>query len=69
MEIPQKILSILETWCAKTGLAVNPKKTKVIVFMKLYSCKENFCLTLNEESWQLSNETKYLGVTLGGKLS
>lgn len=36
IQITQRILSVVETWCTMTGLPVKQKETEVIVFRRRY---------------------------------
>lgn len=69
MNITQSVLKVIESWCEKTGLSVNPKKTEIMVFTKRYKWDRNCPLVLNGQKLEFAREVKYLGVTLDGKLS
>lgn len=49
--------------------SVNPKKIEVIVFTRSYKLRKDCNLILNGERLQLTNECKYLGVMLDGRLT
>jgi hypothetical protein len=60
----QTALQTVQQWCERTKLSINPNKTVVIPFTRrrnLTCLKEP---VLFSEKIQLSNEVKYLGMTL-----
>jgi ribonuclease HI len=64
-------LKIVESWCARSGLHVNPAKTTMMRFTKLVAERKTKMkdVSLFNEKLKLSDEFKYLGVILDPKLS
>jgi len=57
----QNSLDQLKTYCDKWGLAVNTKKTKVMVFRKRGGIRQNEKWTFGEENLETVNDFNYLG--------
>ncbi|CAH2217843.1 jg22999, partial [Pararge aegeria aegeria] len=68
-EIMQRALRLIERWCKENDLSVNPKKTELVLFTNKRKPDIPKLPTLFNTSLTLSNEVKYLGVTLDSKLS
>ncbi|XP_039758880.1 uncharacterized protein LOC120632909 [Pararge aegeria] len=65
----QRALRLIERWCKENDLSVNPKKTQLVLFTNKRKPDIPKLPTLFNTSLTLSNEVKYLGVTLDSKLS
>lgn len=65
-----KALRIVEKWCEKVGLSVNPEKTKLIMFTKnrAQGFKKAKILLFNQ-SIKFCEEVKFLGLTLDASLN
>lgn len=59
IELTQRIIRIVETWCTKNCKSANSKKTEVIVFSRLYEENKMHC-RINEERLQLISGQKIL---------
>ena len=68
-DVTQAALRIVEQWCNNYELSVNPTKTELIMFTNRRNLEDNRLTTLLGSELQLTNETKYLGVTLDSKLN
>lgn len=64
-------LKIVENWCAKTGLSVNPDKTQLMMFSKANfdETKENCNAMFYGQKLKTYDSVKYLGITLDRKLT
>jgi hypothetical protein len=63
-ELLQTALGLVQQWCDRTGLSINPSKTVVVPFTKKRVLKGLKELTLFGKTIQLSTEVKYLRLTL-----
>jgi hypothetical protein len=70
-KFPQTVSEVLQTglhtvqqWCEMTKLSINPNKTAVIPFTRRRNIKGLKEPILSGEKIQLSNEVKYIGITL-----
>jgi hypothetical protein len=63
-EVLQAALGLVQKWCDKTGLSINPSKTVVIPVTKKRVLKGLKGPTLFGKTIQLSTEVKYLGLAL-----
>ena len=68
-ELMQRALSIVERWCEETGLTVNPLKTELVLFTTKRIRTGLVLPHLCGVELALSEEVKFLGVTLDQKLS
>jgi hypothetical protein len=68
-EVLQTALGLVQQWCDRTGLSINPSKMVVIPFTKKRVLKGLKELTLFGKTIQLFTEVKYLGLTLDKGLS
>lgn len=68
-ELMQGALGIVEGWCIKENLRVNPTKTKLIPFTNKRKLDKLKPPTLFNEQLQVSREVKYLGLILDCKLT
>jgi ribonuclease HI len=69
LELVQRALTIVEEWCSREGLTVNPAKTVMVPFTnKRIVLNENLPILLGQRV-QVAKEFKYLGVRLDDKLS
>ncbi|XP_067216164.1 uncharacterized protein [Linepithema humile] len=64
----QGALEVVEEWCQRTGLAVNPLKTGLTVFSRKYKVGTIVGPTLGEVRLVPTESVKYLGVILDRKL-
>jgi hypothetical protein len=63
-EVLQTALHTVQQWCERTKLSINPCKTVVIPFTRKRAIKGLKEPILFNKMIQLSNEVKYLGITL-----
>jgi hypothetical protein len=63
-EVLQTALCTVQKWCEKTNLSINPNKTVIIPFTRKREIKGLKEPILFNKTIQLSNEVKYLGITL-----
>ncbi|XP_067204590.1 uncharacterized protein [Linepithema humile] len=68
LELMQGALEVVEEWCQRTGLAVNPLKTGLTVFTRKYKVDTIVGPTLGEVRLVPTESVKYLGVILDRKL-
>ena len=66
--LAQCALNIVEKWCKKQDLGVNPKKTVIVPFTKKHIQDEYWKLELSGETIPVKGAVKYLGVILDAKL-
>jgi ribonuclease HI len=68
-DIMQEALKIVERWCVRNGLSVNPSKTTAVAFTKkrLQGCGQS--LKLFNEGIAFVKQVKYLGVILDATLT
>ena len=64
----QNALDDVDAWCNKYGLNANPNKTTLVLFTRKRKIDELIPIKLKGVQLQLSEEVKYLGVTLDMKL-
>jgi hypothetical protein len=67
-EVLQTALGLIQQWCDRTGLSINPSKTVLISFTKKKFLKGLKELTLFGKTIWLSTEVKYIGLTWGAQL-
>lgn len=65
----QVALSIVENWCARVGLTVNPDKTECILFTRKRSLEGLVGPTFYGKALNFAEKVKYLGVMLDRKLN
>ncbi|CAD7085101.1 unnamed protein product [Hermetia illucens] len=64
----QRAVDLIDSWCLRHGLSVNLNKTTMVLFTKRRKL-DGLCLPeMRGTTLQLSEEVKYLGVTLDKKL-
>nr|XP_012234564.1 PREDICTED: uncharacterized protein LOC105679230 [Linepithema humile] len=68
LELMQGALEVVEEWCQRTGLAVNPLKTGLTVFTRKYKVGTIVGPTLVGVKLVPTESVKYLGVILDRKL-
>ena len=56
----QQTLGIVDTWCKKTGLSINPNKTEVVVFTRRYKWRITSTLKLGGQQLKINEQAKYL---------
>lgn len=63
-------VKLVEDWCHRNGLSVNPKKTELVLFSKRYTGSHLVGkLRLFGKTIELSSQVKYLGVILDSRLN
>jgi len=62
-------LHVVQDWCTKSGMTVNPGKTELMIFTKKYKVTGFKPVKLCGKELQLANQVKYLGVILDSKLT
>jgi hypothetical protein len=70
--ICQKMTTALECvnrWCQRNGLKISPEKTELVLFTKKRSRAGMQPITIGNNTLELRNEVKYLGIVLDEKLS
>jgi len=67
--IMQSAIRKLEGWCRGHGLAVNPKKTEMVLFTRKRKLDSIKPIRVYGEELVRSNKVKYLGVILHSKLT
>ena len=60
----QNSLNLLQTYCNKWGLEVNPEKSKIVVFRKRGGVKHDEKWTYNDVPLEVVNSFNYLGTVL-----
>jgi hypothetical protein len=68
-ELPQEALNVVQQWCDRTQLSINPQKILIVPFTwkrDLRGLKEP---TLSRHTLQLTTEVKYLGLILDKELT
>jgi len=65
----QRALKIVEDWCSRVNLSVNPEKTVIVPFTKRRNMEDLKIPTLFGTNLQFAREVKYLGVILDAKLT
>ena len=65
----QRALKIVERWCTKIGLSVNPSKTELVIFTKKRDFTGFKKPKLFGTALELSTSVKYLGLTLTPNLN
>lgn len=68
-DITQRALNIIENWCKKVGLSVNPNKTELIIFTKKRNLTDFRSPKIFGQMIKPSESVKYLGVTFTPKLN
>lgn len=68
-ELMQQALNIIESWCNRENLMVNPNKTTMIPFTRRRKLEDIKLPKLFGTELQMSREVKYLGITLDAKLT
>lgn len=68
-ERTQAAIKLVEQWCIKVGLKVNPMKSDTIIFTKNRKLEGYRDPVLFGEEIKRKKEVKYLGVTLDSKLN
>ena len=69
LEVFQRSLNIVQSFCNRVGLSVNPAKTTVIPFTTRYKLGDLRPPTMYGQMIDFSYEAKYLGVNLDSKLN
>ncbi|RVE46656.1 hypothetical protein evm_008668 [Chilo suppressalis] len=62
-------MKVVEKWCDDYGLKVNPVKTELVMFTNKRALGDYRLPKLFNTTLRLSNEVKYLGITLDSKLN
>lgn len=62
-------LRLVNRWCEREGLSVNPLKTVIVPFTRKRNLESLSRLKLGNTQLGISTEVKYLGITLDHKLS
>nr|XP_022902690.1 uncharacterized protein LOC111415306 [Onthophagus taurus] len=65
----QEALNLIENWCNKQCLSVNPKKTEMVLFTRKRNIGNPRLPTLAKIPLKLSTEVKYLGLIIDSKLT
>jgi hypothetical protein len=65
----QAALNVVDSWTAKEGLSISPRKTAVVPFTNRRKLEGLGPLLLHGKQHQMLDEVKYLGVTLDSILS
>ena len=65
----QTALDVVDAWCNRNGLIANPNKTTLVLFTRKRKIDDLTPIILKGVNLQLSDEVKYLGVTLDKKLT
>lgn len=68
-EQAQLALNRLDAWCSRNGLNANPNKTNFVLFTRNRKIEGLIPILLKGITLQISEEVKYLGITLGKKLT
>jgi ribonuclease HI len=68
-ELLQNALKLTERWCLDEDLSINPNKSVVVPFTTKRILNDLKCPRLFGKVISFSNEVKYLGIILDGKLS
>ncbi|RVE45866.1 hypothetical protein evm_009465 [Chilo suppressalis] len=68
-EVTRGAMKVVEKWCDDYGLKVNPVKTELVMFTNKRSLGDYRLPKLFNTTLRLSNEVKYLGITLDSKLN
>ncbi|XP_047998147.1 uncharacterized protein LOC125235592 [Leguminivora glycinivorella] len=68
-DLTQSALRIVERWCREFDLSVNPTKTEMVMFTNKRSLGNFTKPKLFQAELNLTEEVKYLGLTLDSKLS
>ena len=68
-ERSQRALKIVDRWCSKEGLSINPLKTTVVTFTRKRALEGLKSLVLNGVEIPCTCEAKYLGVIFDQKLT
>ncbi|XP_036138900.1 uncharacterized protein LOC118644432 [Monomorium pharaonis] len=69
LELTQGALEVVEEWCGRTGLSVNPLKTGLVVFTRKYKVGPVEGPVLGGTRLVPTGTAKYLGVILDRKLA
>ena len=69
VSVLQGSLNLIQNWCRGRQLGINPRKTTVVLFTKRTKLRGVPALRLGGEDVPLSDEVKYLGVTLDRRLN
>lgn len=67
-EVMQTALNRVQKWCQDRGLSVNPSKTEMVLFTRKRNVQDLVAPDFFGRSLRLTNQVKYLGVTLDSKL-
>ena len=65
----QGALRIIEEWCRKHSLCVNPRKAEIVLFTRKRKVGEMKAPALLDTTVSFALEVKYLGVTFNAKLT
>ncbi|RVE41603.1 hypothetical protein evm_013751 [Chilo suppressalis] len=68
-DVMRGAMKVVEKWCDDYGLKVNPVKTELVMFTNKRSLGDYRLPKLFNTTLRLSNEVKYLGITLDSKLN
>jgi len=68
-DLVQYSINKISRWSTRSGLAVNPKKTEVIIFTKKHKIPKVKPIKLNGVELPFQEKVKYLGLILDRKLS
>ena len=69
LDVFQRSLNIVQSFCNKVGLSVNPAKTTVIPFTTRYKLGDLRPPVMYGQMLHFSNDAKYLGIYLDSKLN
>lgn len=67
--VMQRGLSVVEKWCRRNNMTVNPSKTVMVLFTRKLNTANFVAPQIFGEQLLLSDSVKYLGITLDKKLS
>jgi hypothetical protein len=63
-ELLQEALSMVQQWCDRTQLSINPQKTVIVPFTQQRDLRDLKEPTLSRHTLQLTTDVKYLGLFL-----
>jgi len=68
-ELLQDALSMVQQWCDRTQLSMNPQKRVILPSTQKRNLRRMKEPTLSGYTWQLTTKVRYLGLTLGKELT
>lgn len=69
VDLAERALALVDSWCRGNGLELNPQKTRVILFTRKRNMVMPRKVKIRNEELEYSSEINYLGLILDSKLN